>query len=111
MTTPDLATRLLDACEKLGVDTGPYRKDGDGWHKLVFNTETQEYDRYNASEATRTEIESLAFRLEGKLLSSGWCQYMTNADEYQWLKHGLGPEHPDRIEAIILAAGKMGGEG
>ena len=106
--TPDLATRLLDMCEKHGVDTGRWKRIRGRWRmpdRRIWGTQS----------ATRTEIESLAFRLEGKLFKLGveirmfdgkLCYVGTSGTSW----FGV-PIDPDRIEAAILAAEKIGGEG
>ena len=110
MTAPNLATRLLDACENLGVDTGVWCRDSQAlWCRLGTNSTRR------PTQATREEIESLAFRLEGKLETMGmYRMYDEHGEVHTWIK----PEQPkalvsdpDRIEAVILAAEKMGGEG
>ena len=110
MTAPDLATRLLDMCEKHGVDTGDFVHFKGAWRRQGTTL--------GVIQATRTEIESLAFRLEDKLEDLGyerqringpheWCEMQEEIDGHAWIPFA---EHPDRIEADILAAGKVGGE-
>lgn len=106
---PDTMTRLLDTIAALGGDVeellGWQLHDKDGQRYWFMDTEHR--FAMDHLDTTPTEIMAAAFVLEGMLLAAGWCQYVTIANEHQWLRHGLGPEHPDRIEALLLAGEKL----
>ena len=84
-------------------------------HRFTGSIQIPFDDWLGVKDATPEEIESLAFRLEGKLETMGmYRMYDEHGEVHTWIK----PEQPkalvsdpDRIEAVILAAGKMGGEG